>query len=1104
MRPLKRAKPTRIVSAVLMIGFAAIAAADSGKLPLAFEPNRGQGDRASEFLARGSGYAIGVRRDGAVISLRDKNGKGELTTLRLIGASPTSRVAAKEPLPGKVNYFIGSNPKAWHTDIPTYAKIEIPGAYPGIDMVYYGAEGQLEFDFLVRAGGDASRIAMKFEAPARPHLDANGDLVVGALRQHRPVAYQMTPESGRKAVDCRYIVHANQEVGILLGAYDHRRQLVIDPVISYATYIGGAVNDGIASIKVDAGGNLYMAGFTSSANFPVKGAAQSAYGGTNSPLLQGQFGDAFVAKLNPAGTALVYATYLGGSGDDFATSIAVDASGNAYVVGATQSANFPTSTGAFQKNYRGFTDSDNNGFYNPGDGFAVKLNPSGNALLYSTYLGGTLNDLPMGVAVDSSGDAIVVGATESTDFPTTSAALMRQYRGSSNVGSAVAGDGFVAILNPAGTALNYSTFLGGKGHDAAKGIAVDAQNNMYICGMTSSSDFPTTPGALLTTYLGDPNSMDFNNPVGHGFVTKLSSQGALIYSTFLGGSLREAASAIAVDSSGAVYVTGSTASTDFPTTAGAPQGTYKGRGSVGSFGDITLGDAFALKLNPAGSALVYSTYLGGNGDDAGTDIGVDTAGNAYVTGFTISNNFPITPDALQPQNAGFGGQGLAPNPDQGFDFERVRNTGDAFLVKLSSSGGLTYSSFFGGSRDDAGLAIAIDPAGNPYVAGNTLSLGLATSSGALQSTFGGMGAQWPRGDGFIVKFDFGGKVVGAPAAVSVVAGFPTTGNAGATLTPAFAVEVVDPQGLKVPGVNVAFTASGATVSPTSATTDAQGRASAVVTLGATAGTAKVTATVAGIPAATANINVVIAAPTGPNITLVANAFGDTPLIAPNTWVEVKGTNLSPPTSNRIWQDPDFVNGKLPTQMDGVSVTINGKTAYTYFISPTQVNVLTPPDPLPSSVQVVLTIGGIQSNVATVAAAPQSLSFFEFVSSGGLHYVYGRHGSDNTIIGPTSLFPGLTSPVKPGERIYIAATGFGNTDTPIVSGALSQSGSLPLPLPVIKVGGIQADVSFAGLVSVGTYQINFVVPLTAPDGDLPLTATYNGLSIQSNLLIAVKN
>ena len=413
------------------------------RLPLAFEPNRGQGGRQAQYLARGAGYTIGVRAGGASVLLAGKGGKRNEVAMRFAGASAASRPVPLDALPGKVNYFIGSNPKNWHADIPTYAKIEYAGVYPGVDVVYYGDQGRLEFDFRVQPGANPGAIRIVFDGKDRPLVDPNGDLVMGELRQHKPVAYQVLNGGERRAVDCRYVVSRNQEVTVAVGEYDRRHALVIDPVLSYATYLGGSVNDAVASVKVDASGNLYVAGFTSSANFPARGAAQGAYAGTNSPLLQAQFGDAFVAKLNPSGTAMIYATYLGGSGDDFATSLAIDPSGDAFVVGATQSSNFPTTAGALQKTYRGFTAADDNGFYNPGDGFVAKLNPAGNQLMYSTYLGGSLNDMAMGIAIDSNGNAVVGGSTESSDFPTTANALARTFRGSANFGPSVAGDGFV-------------------------------------------------------------------------------------------------------------------------------------------------------------------------------------------------------------------------------------------------------------------------------------------------------------------------------------------------------------------------------------------------------------------------------------------------------------------------------------------------------------------------------------------------------------------------------------------------------------------------------------------------------------------------------------
>ncbi|MEI9811599.1 MAG: SBBP repeat-containing protein [Acidobacteriota bacterium] len=472
---------------------------------------------------------------------------------------------------------------------------------------------------------------------------------------------------------------------------------------------------------MDATGAGYAVGSTTSSNFVAPGGAQATYGGSNGQLLQAQLGDAWVGKMNAAGTLVLWASYIGGSGDDFATSVSIDAAGNAYVVGATTSANFPTTAGAAQRTYKGFLASDNNGFYNPGDGFAVKVSPSGDQLTYSTYLGGTLNDLPTGAAVASNGNLVVVGGTNSTDFPTTANAPYKQFRGAANFGPSVAGDGFISILNPGGSAFTYSTFFGGRSHDAITGVALDSLDNIFVSGLTFSGDFPVTAGAYQTTFKGLETTTDYSNAAGDAFAAKFNAQGTLAFATYLGGSFRDTATGIALGSDGSLFLTGSTSSANFPTTAAAVQKTYGGDRAYGTTGDSYYGDAFVSKLNAQGSALVYSTYLGGRGDEAGMDIAVDSASNAYVAGFTTSNEFPTSGDALQRTNAGLGGQGFAPNAAQGFPTERVRNTGDAFLTKLSADGTLAYSSFYGGNRDDGAMTVAVDAAGNAYIGGNTLS-----------------------------------------------------------------------------------------------------------------------------------------------------------------------------------------------------------------------------------------------------------------------------------------------------------------------------------------------------------------------------------------------
>ena len=405
-------------------------------------------------------------------------------------------------------------------------------------------------------------------------------------------------------MDGHYVLKGNNLVTFEVASYDRSKLLIIDPVLVYSTYLGGSGPDAGIGIAVDASGKAYVTGETSSLDFPTMNASQPASAGG---------GDAFVSKLNAAGSALVYSTYLGGSGSDAGTGIAVDGLGNAYVTGQTRSTTFPTTSGAFQTSFGG-------GFSNA---FVSKLNAGGSALAYSTYLGGSRFDLGSGIAVDASGNAYVTGQAGSTNFPITSGAFQTSLRGS--------GDAFVSKLSAAGSALVYSTFLGGSGFDLGLGVAVDASGNAYVTGETLSSDFPTTSGALQTSFGGGYSD---------AFVSKLNAAGsALVYSSYLGGRGGDQGSGIVVDASGDAYVTGLTDSADFPT-VDPLQPRYGGGGNV-----------FVTKLNAAGSALVYSTYLGGRGGDLGSGIAVDASGNTYLTGSTGSPDFP-TVNPFQPAKAG--------------------------------------------------------------------------------------------------------------------------------------------------------------------------------------------------------------------------------------------------------------------------------------------------------------------------------------------------------------------------------------------------------------------------------------------------------------------
>jgi RHS repeat-associated protein len=689
--------------------------ASYGKLPLIFEANQGQTDAQVRFLARGSGYGLFLTRRGeAVLALgkprsshaalhsfdllSSANKAGARTTnspdvmrIKLVGGNPTPQVKGSEELPGKSNYFISSDAKKWRTNVPTYAKVKYGAVYPGVDLVYYGNQRQLEHDFMVSPGADPSVITLGFEGAEKLFIDTQGNLVIsskkGRVSLERPAVYQEIA-GVRLEIAGRYVFKGKNQVGFEILPYDVSKPLVIDPVLVYSTYLGGSSSDGGLGIAVDSSGNAYVTGTTTSTNFPTTlGAFRRTSGGGF---------DAFVTKLNAAGSGLIYSTYLVGGGGSFFlgpsfVGIAVDSSGNAYVTGTTASTDFPVTSGAFQTTFGGFDDA-----------FVTKLNGAGSALVYSTYLGGNSGDQGRGIAVDSVGSAYVTGIT-STNFPTTSGAFQTTAGGSS--------DAFVTKLNAAGSALVYSTYLGGNDQDPATGIAVDSTGSAYVTGVTRSTNFPTTSGAFQTTYGGNFDA----------FVTKLNAAGsAPVYSTYLGGNDLDFGLAIAVDSAGSAYVTGWLNSTNFPTTLGAFQPTFGG-----NF------DAFVTKLNAAGSALVYSTYLGGGSRDEGHGIAVDSAGSAYVTGLTLSTNFP-TMNPITGACEGFCGMGYAARFD-------------AFVTKLHTAGSaLVYSTYLGGTDDDVGQGIAVDSSGNAYITGTTTSTDFPTIGAYQTMTQGG-------GDGFVTK-----------------------------------------------------------------------------------------------------------------------------------------------------------------------------------------------------------------------------------------------------------------------------------------------------------------------------------------------------------------
>jgi hypothetical protein len=672
-----------------------------GKLPLSFEANHGQADARVMFLSRTGAYTLFLTGDEAVLALSGSKADtnkakiagtahtllrsgtaapkaGGVLRMKLRNANPAAKVTGLDELAGTSNYFIGNDPAKWRSNVPTYAKVKYEGIYSGIDLVYYGNQRQLEYDFIVAPGADPRRIEFDISGAQRIRKDEHGDLVLkmktgeDEIRWHKPVVYQ-EKDGARQEIAAHYVITATNRVGFEVAKYDASRPLYIDPLI-YSTYLGGSGRDVGHRIAVNSAGNAYVTGYTFSTDFPTTpGAFQTTCCG------------AFVAKLNSAGSALVYSTYLGGSGydGDSGNGIAADSAGNAYVNGYTSSTDFPT-VNALQPTYGG-----------NGDAFVTKINPEGSALVYSTYLGGSNYDQGDGIAVDSAGNAYVTGSTSSTDFPVTPGAFQMTY------GGGYGGDAFVAKINPEGSALVYSTYLGGSGFsvwgDFGSGIAVDSVGNAYVTGQTYSTNFPTK-NPLQPNYGGN----------GDVFAAKINPEGsALVYSTYLGGSGDEWGNGIAVDSAGNAYVAGNTNSTNFPT-VNPLQPNYGGGND----------DAFVAKINPTGSALVYSTYLGGSGDDGGFGIAVDSAGNAYVTGYTMSTNFPTE------------------SPFQ----KRKDGSGDAFVSKLNPTGSaLFYSTYLGGGSYDQANGIAVDSAGNAYVTGWTDSTNFPTKN-PFQKYYGGGGS----------------------------------------------------------------------------------------------------------------------------------------------------------------------------------------------------------------------------------------------------------------------------------------------------------------------------------------------------------------------------
>ncbi len=639
--------------------------------------------------------------------------------LTFVDANPQPRIEPFNRLETRVSYFRGSDPAGWQTDVPVWGGVRYVDLYPGLDLELTGENGRFALRWVVKPeaavqASDTSPLdGVRFQVDGAESLalDETGQLrlttALGELSLPLPhpvdAAGAPLDLSTRPVLDGLDIV---TPVGQTPPPASDLVSVAAAGDLLFSTYLGGSGGEDVKGLAVDGAGSAYVTGFVNSADFPTTpGAIDDSR----------NYFDAYVAKLNPAGTALEYATYLGGDSGEMSYDLAVDEAGHAYVTGYTRSPDFPVTPGAYKTSVTGLTDA-----------FVVKFTPTGDGLVYGTFIGGSYLEWGYGLALDGAGSVYLTGLTTSADLPTTPGAFQPAAGGEAGYY-----DGFVVKLNPAGSALEYSTYLGGNGSDHGWDIAVDNEGQAYVTGQTESINFPVTPGAFETGFR-------------RLFVTKFNPTGSdLVYSTFLGGNGYDEVGGIAVDEAGHAYVAGDTTSTNFPTTPGAFQPTYHSGSSVTREGDV-----FVLKFNPAGSGLIYGTYLGGTDHDLGFGLHVDSQGRAYVTGSTISADFPITPDAFQPARSGYP---------------------DAYLAKLNAAGSaLAYGTFLGGSRGDTAFAVAADELGHAYVAGSTTSPDFPTSAGAYDPTFDGTNS-----DGFVTKLDTGNEVEPGPEPVPAHTCAPT-------------------------------------------------------------------------------------------------------------------------------------------------------------------------------------------------------------------------------------------------------------------------------------------------------------------------------------------
>ncbi len=906
-----------------------------------FEPNVGQTDTCVKYLAHSAHSTLWLTQNGAVLKAAASSGrKSAVLKLRFAGANPTPQMEAENQRAGVSNYFIGRDPNNWHTDVPQFAKVRYRNVYPGIDVVFYGNASDLEYDFVVGPGANPAKIRLAFDGADAIAADASGDLVVKIgdveLRSRKPRIYQRGSK-GEELANGRYAVLGKRTAGFVMSGYDPTRSLVVDPILSYASFLGGEGTDVANAVAMDPQGNIYVAGSTNSSKFPTKAALY--------PGLSNATNVAFIAKFNPAASgenSLIYSTYLGGNVSDEAFGLALDSSNNVYVTGRTLSTNFPLRN-AFQVAFSTATNcTDSSG--NPATcehAFVTELAANGKSLVYSSNLGGTNQDEAFGIGVDAAGNAYVMGQTFSTDFPTAGSPYQSTQKGTTD-----GGDVFVCEVTANGTSLAYSTYFGGSKLESPVGIAVSPSGMVYVTGSTTSTDLPTTSNALQGSASGGPGDsfLSVFNP-------KTGGSGSLVYSTYLAGKDGSTlASAVAVDAAGVIYVTGATNADDYPVSSGAYSSHYAGSLSQGGIAGV--GDVFVTKLDTTASGsgqVVYSTFFGGALNDEGLGIAVDSTGVITVAGQTDSLAMPVTGNAFQKFNAG-------PSP-----------TGQGFIARFdpSKSGvaSLVYSTYIGGNQNDELLGVAVDKTGNfVAAAGSVQSSNPPITISALQKAYGGGG-----NDAYVVELD--------------------------------------------------FTQTGPT----------------------------------------------------PRAVLNGASLVDTGL-SPGMIFTVMGSGLGPSEPEVGGMD---VHGLIPTTLAGVQLLVDNVPAPLLYVSQNQINAVAPyelSNRLGGNVSIQVVFNGVGGSLISdlcVIAAPAIFS-----SGNGQGIILNHDGS----------FNGPGNPAAAGSKIQIFATGEGPIHPDGVNGEFVSLKNPPRPvLPVVlMIGGANANISYAGTVP-GSFEGFFEVDATIPGG-----------------------